>query len=65
MNYGIRYIVIGIGSPEPESDRATEEDVQNLLTIINERVGHFQARALSERASNKLTLALLQEEGVL
>lgn len=61
--YGIRYIVIALGDPK---EPATDQDVEALNDMIAERLGPFLTTTpLSERVSNKVTLALLQERGVL
>lgn len=59
-NYGIRYVVIDVGSLD---DKATEEDVDSILMMIDQHP--FQAKKLSDEVSDKLTIALLQEQGAL
>lgn len=62
---GIRYVVIGLGDP---NNPATDEDCEALADFIGSLPvpgGRLQGTVLSERVSNKLTLALLQERGEL
>jgi len=58
---GIRYIVVAVGGPK---DPATDEDVEVCKEMM-ETALPFTVTALSERVSNKLTLALLQEQGAM
>lgn len=61
--YGIRYIVIAAGGPE---EAATDEDMDALKEMLDRLTwGQVTTTILSERTSNKLTLSLLQERGVL
>jgi len=55
---GIRYIVVAVGGPD---DPATEDDVAVVAKLMGERLP-FKVTALSERASNRLTWALIQEQ---
>jgi ClpP class serine protease len=60
--HDVRYVVIGIGDPD---EPVTEEEVQFLQGIVEQALPMFESRVLSKRVSNKLTLALMQEEGLL
>lgn len=60
--YGIRYIVIALGGPE---EKATDEDCEAIKEIIEKSIPMMTATVLSEHVSNKVTLALLQERGIL
>lgn len=62
--YGIRYIVIAIGDLK---DKATDEDCETLKELVESLTAPYPLTltVLSESVSNKVTLALLQERGVL
>lgn len=56
-NYGIRYIVIGVGT---FAEKATDEDVAAILRNVDGKP--FKAVALSDRVSDQLTVALWREK---
>jgi len=56
---GIRYVVVALGGPK---DPATDEDVETLVKMMELKLEPITVTGLSQRVSNKLTLALLQEE---
>ena len=59
-NWGIRYVVIAVGSKEMP---ATEADLDVVVETLDEKP--FNVTKLSDKASDWLTLALLREQGVL
>jgi len=61
-NWGIRYVIVGVGTLK---ERATDVEAEWLHKVVSERINPLEARMLSERVSNKLTIALLQEQGAL
>lgn len=61
--WGIRYLVIALGDLR---DKATDEDVEGFEKMVQDRLGPmFTITSLSERASDRLTITLLQERGAL
>jgi hypothetical protein len=54
---GIRYIVVAVGGPK---DPATEEDVEVCKKMMEDKLP-FTVTVLSERVSNRLTWALIDE----
>lgn len=61
--FNVRYLVIAIGGPD--EDAVTEEEVDGFHEILSNRFAPITITKLSEKVSNKLTLALLQERDVL
>lgn len=57
--WGVRYVVVALGSPE---DRASDADIEFLASLIETP---FKKVILSDNVSDKLTIALFQEQGVL
>jgi N-acyl-D-aspartate/D-glutamate deacylase len=54
---GIRYVVVAVGGPQ---DPATDEDVETMKAMI-EKALPITCTVLSERVSNRLTWALIDE----
>jgi len=58
----LRYIIVALGGP---GENVEEEDVEALKGMLERMCPLITFTALSERVSRKLTIALLQERGVL
>jgi hypothetical protein len=54
---GIRYVVVGLGTPEIP---ATDEDCEMVRGVMEERLP-FKPVVLSERVSSRVTVALVHE----
>jgi molybdopterin biosynthesis enzyme MoaB len=55
---GIRYVVVAVGGP---GNPATDADVQAVKAVMEEKLP-FTVTVISERASNRLTFHLIQEQ---
>ena len=63
MQMGIRYVVVAIGTPMEPAD---DEDCVAIKALLESSFPDMMVfTVLSERVSNKLTLALAQEMGAL
>jgi len=58
----LRYIIVAIGGPD---ETVEDEDVTALKEMLERMCPLITFTELSERTSRKLTIALLQERGVL
>jgi hypothetical protein len=62
MTWGIRYLVIAVGTPDMPCE---EKDMDELLPLVQQMVRPLTVTKLSESASNRLTVVLLNESGSL
>lgn len=62
-DYGIRYVVVAIGGPNPE-EHCDQETAEGAREVVEWRTG-FTATLLSEELGDKLTILMLREQGLL